>query len=67
MDVVQPGDVIMATHVDRFARSAFEGPKAVEALNERGIGVVSLREQVDSRETSSVGRLTFNMLLVLAQ
>jgi site-specific DNA recombinase len=51
--------------VDRLTRSLADFAKIVEALDARGVSLVSVTQQFNT--TTSMGRLTLNILLSFAQ
>lgn len=55
----------MVYKVDRLTRSLAEFAKIVEALDARGVSFVSVTQQFNT--TTSMGRLTLNILLSFAQ
>jgi DNA invertase Pin-like site-specific DNA recombinase len=58
-------DVIVVYKVDRLTRSLADFAKIVEALDRKGVSFVSVTQQFNT--TSSMGRLTLNVLLSFAQ
>ncbi|HXH53162.1 MAG TPA: recombinase family protein [Sphingomicrobium sp.] len=58
-------DVIVVYKVDRLTRSLMDFAKIVERLDARGISFVSVTQAFNT--TSSMGRLTLNVLLSFAQ
>jgi site-specific DNA recombinase len=58
-------DTIVVYKVDRLTRSLADFAKIVEALDARGVSFVSVTQQFNT--TSSMGRLTLNILLSFAQ
>ena len=58
-------DTIVVYKVDRLTRSLADFAKIVEALDSRGASFVSVTQQFNS--TTSMGRLTLNVLLSFAQ
>jgi site-specific DNA recombinase len=58
-------DTIVVYKVDRLTRSLADFSKIVEALDARGVSFVSVTQQFNT--TSSMGRLTLNVLLSFAQ
>jgi DNA invertase Pin-like site-specific DNA recombinase len=67
LDDVQAGrvNVIVVYKVDRLTRSLADFAKIVEALDARGVSFVSVTQQFNT--SSSMGRLTLNVLLSFAQ
>ncbi|HEY6768599.1 MAG TPA: recombinase family protein [Candidatus Sulfotelmatobacter sp.] len=58
-------DTIVVYKVDRLTRSLADVAKIVEALDARGVSFVSVTQQFNT--TTSMGRLTLNILLSFAQ
>jgi site-specific DNA recombinase len=58
-------NVIVVYKVDRLTRSLADFAKIVEALDRQGVSFVSVTQQFNT--TSSMGRLTLNVLLSFAQ
>ena len=58
-------DTIVVYKVDRLTRNLADFGKIVEALDSRGASFVSVTQQFNS--TTSMGRLTLNVLLSFAQ
>jgi len=58
-------NVIVVYKVDRLTRSLVDFAKIVEALDARGVSFVSVTQQFNT--TTSMGRLTLNILLSFAQ
>jgi site-specific DNA recombinase len=58
-------DCIVVYKVDRFSRSLLDFMRTIEILDQNGVSFVSVTQQFNT--TSSVGRLTLNMLLSFAQ
>jgi site-specific DNA recombinase len=67
LDDVKSGivDTIVVYKVDRLTRTLSDFAKIVEALDTRGVSFVSVTQQFNT--TSSMGRLTLNVLLSFAQ
>lgn len=67
MDDVAGGriDIVVVYKVDRLSRSLFDFAKLVEAFEEADASFVSITQAFNT--TSSMGRLTLNMLLSFAQ
>jgi site-specific DNA recombinase len=67
LDDVEAGkvNVIVVYKVDRLTRSLADFAKIVEALDGHGVSFVSVTQQFNT--TSSMGRLTLNILLSFAQ
>jgi site-specific DNA recombinase len=65
-EVKQGGiDIIVVYRVDRLSRSPADFAKIVEVLDAHGASFVSITQQFNT--TTSMGRLTLNVLLSLAQ
>jgi site-specific DNA recombinase len=58
-------DVIVVYKVDRLTRALSDFAKLVEAFDRRGVSFVSITQQFNT--TTSMGRLTLNVLLSFAQ
>jgi DNA invertase Pin-like site-specific DNA recombinase len=58
-------NVVVVYKVDRLTRSLADFAKIVEALDARGVSFVSVTQQFNT--TTSMGRLTLNILLSFAQ
>ncbi len=58
-------DTVVVYKVDRLTRSLADFAKIVEAFDARGVAFVSVTQQFNT--TTSMGRLTLNMLLSFAQ
>jgi site-specific DNA recombinase len=58
-------DVIVVYKVDRLTRSLTDFAKIVERFDQRGVSFVSITQQFNT--TTSMGRLTLNVLLSFAQ
>jgi site-specific DNA recombinase len=58
-------DVIVVYKVDRLTRSLTDFAKMVEAFDEHGVSFVAVTQQFNT--TTSMGRLTLNVLLSFAQ
>jgi len=58
-------DAVVVYKIDRLTRSLFDFAKIVEAFEARGVSFVSITQQFNT--TTSMGRLTLNVLLSFAQ
>src|SRR5262249_51769889 len=58
-------DVVVVYKVDRLTRSLTDFAKIVEVFDAQGVSFVSITQQFNT--TSSMGRLTLNVLLSFAQ
>jgi site-specific DNA recombinase len=58
-------DVVVVYKIDRLTRSLFDFAKIVEAFEAREVSFVSITQQFNT--TTSMGRLTLNVLLSFAQ
>jgi len=67
LDDIRPGkvDVVVVYKIDRLTRSLFDFAKIVEAFDVGGVSFVSITQQFNT--TTSMGRLTLNVLLSFAQ
>jgi site-specific DNA recombinase len=58
-------DTVVVYKVDRLTRSLIDFAKIIEAFDQKGVSFVSVTQQFNT--TSSMGRLTLNVLLSFAQ
>ena len=58
-------DIVVVYKIDRLTRSLADFAKIVEILDARGASFVSVTQQFNT--TTSMGRLTLNVLLSFAQ
>ena len=67
LDDIRAGqvDVVVVYKIDRLTRSLFDFAKIVEAFDARAVSFVSITQQFNT--TTSMGRLTLNVLLSFAQ
>lgn len=65
LERMQPGDTLMVTKLDRFARTAVDGVQKVESLLQRGIKVHVLN--MGLIEDTPIGRLILTTMLAFAQ
>ena len=56
MSRIQPGDTVAVAFLDRFSRNFEEGVRIQAELTQRNIGIVALRENIDSREGSAASK-----------
>lgn len=65
LDALRPGDTLVIDSFSRLSRSTKSLLEMVEKLNEMGVNLVSLKEQLDT--TTATGRLMLTMLSALSQ
>src|SRR5512142_228788 len=65
LDFLRPGDTLVVWRLDRLGRSLRHLIDTVSLLQERGIGLKSLQEQIDT--TTSGGKLVFPVFGALAE
>jgi len=67
MDDIEAGkiDVVVVYKVDRLSRSLLDFSRIIESFDKHGVSFVSVTQQFNT--TSSMGRLTLNILLSFAQ
>ena len=58
-------DIVMVYKIDRLTRSLSDFSKMVEVFERHGVSFVSVTQQFNT--TTSMGRLTLNVLLSFAQ
>ena len=64
-DVVQTGDTIAVAFLDRFSRNFEEGVRIQADLIDRNIGIVAIRENIDTRDSSAAGKYFRRAMLAL--
>ena len=72
LSVLHAGDVLVVVRLDRLGRSLRDLIAIVEDLNSRGVGLVSLRESIDTTTTTTTtttaaGRLVLHIFASLAE
>ena len=65
MEFVQPGDTVVVHELSRMARSVVDLYDIAKELNDKGVSLESLKEDIDL--TSATGKLTFGIMAVMAQ
>ena len=65
LQYVRPGDVVVVWKLDRLGRSLRDLIDIVTTLKERGVGLRSLHEAIDT--TTPAGKLTFHVFAALAE
>lgn len=65
LSVLRPDDVIVVWKLDRLGRSLSHLVQLVNDCMEKGVGLISLNDPVDT--TTAQGRLVFNMFASLAE
>lgn len=65
LDRLQPGDKLIVTKLDRFARTAVEGGAIVKELHEKGVTIHILNMGI--ADNSPMGKLMVTMLLAFAE
>lgn len=65
LNFVREGDTVVVFAIDRLGRNTIDVLETVEALNEKGVSLISLREGFDL--TSDHGKLLLTMLAGLAE
>ncbi|NDV13428.1 recombinase family protein [Crenobacter caeni] len=65
LEYLREGDTLVVAAIDRLGRNTIDVLSTVEALKNKGVSVVSLRESFDL--TTSIGQMMLTMLAGLAQ
>lgn len=65
LQYVRPGDAIVVTELSRMTRSLLHLLETVKALEERGVNLLSLRENIDT--TTATGRCFLSMMGAIHQ
>ena len=65
LDMARPGDVIVVWRLDRLGRSLRHLIETVTQMNERGVELHSLKEQIDT--TTPTGKLMFHIIGAMAE
>lgn len=65
LERLQPGDKLIVTKLDRFARTAVEGGAIVKELHEKGVTIHILNMGI--ADNTPMGRLMVTMLLAFAE
>lgn len=65
LEYLREGDRLVVYKLDRLARSTFNLHKIANELQEKGIGLVFIKEQIDF--TTASGKLMFTMLGAIAE
>lgn len=65
LERLQPGDTLIVTKLDRFARTAVEGGAIVRDLHERGVTIHILNMGI--ADSTPMGKLMVTMLLAFAE
>lgn len=65
LEVLQPGDVVIVTKLDRFARTASDGAKMIQQLVDAGITVNVLNMGI--ADNTPMGKLMVQILLAFAE
>ncbi|MEH7452291.1 recombinase family protein [Gottfriedia acidiceleris] len=65
LDYLREGDKLVVYKLDRLARSTFDLHKIAKELEDRGISLVFIKEQIDF--STAAGKLMFTMLGAIAE
>jgi DNA invertase Pin-like site-specific DNA recombinase len=65
LDYLRAGDTLVVYKIDRLARSTRDLQNIVHDLEQKGIGIVFIKEQIDF--STPAGKLMFNMLGAIAE
>ncbi len=66
IEVCQKGDKIVCSSLDRFSRNVRETTKQIELLEQKGITVVFIKEQIDTSQTG-ISQLMLNIFSWVAE
>lgn len=64
LEYLREGDVLVVWKLDRLARSISQLIETMDTLEKRGIGLISLTQQIDT--TTAMGKLFFRFFAVLS-
>ena len=64
-EVVRPGDTIVVAFLDRLSRNFEDGVRIQAELINMGIGIVAIRENIDTRDDSAAGKYFRRAMLAL--
>lgn len=68
LEIVQDGDKIIVTKLDRFARSTKDALTIIDVLNEKGVGLVVLNMGGDRLDTTTpMGKLMITVIAGMAE
>ena len=65
LDYVREGDVVVVSEFSRLARSTRDMLQIVQELTDKGVGLISLKEKIDT--DSSTGRFMLTVFAALAE
>lgn len=65
LEILRPGDKFVVYKLDRLARSTLKLLKVAEQLEDQGVELVSIKDNIDT--TNPMGKAMFRMLSVLAE
>lgn len=65
IEIMQPGDKLVVTRLDRFARNSRDAQNLLACLNQGGIELEILDQGIDTSTTS--GKLLFDVLAAVAE
>lgn len=65
LEYVREGDVVVVSEFSRLARSTRDMLQIVQELTDKGVGLISLKEQIDT--DSSTGRFMLTVFAALAE
>ena len=65
MDYIREGDILVITELSRMTRSLKHLLQVVEDLNNKGVGIISLREHIDT--STATGRCFISIMGAISQ
>ena len=68
LNIIEPGDTLVVTKLDRFARSTKDALSTIELLNNKGVSLIVLNMGGDRVDTSTaIGKLMITVLSGIAE
>ena len=64
---VRSGDVIVLCYIDRLGRNLKDGLNIIQDLSADGIGIVALKEGIDTRDSNPMSKFIIHLFLIIAE